>query len=146
MVLDFLWRDAVTDAVAEVEEFSNVVVAAVGVPNKGQGQRTAQRLGNGTVRCPPEPTGQLAPPWGCRVELDAGQVVCRSLGIDVLQFECHSTFQEAVPGGSRHLCTASQDDDTEDCLLAQRSQGDRPQLVRDLIKPVQDHRDAGRSH
>jgi hypothetical protein len=58
-----------------------------------------------------------------------------------LQLDCHGTFHEAIFGGCGYLGAASQHHDTENCLLAQRTHGDRPQLVRYLIEPVQYHRD-----
>ncbi|HJY68228.1 MAG TPA: hypothetical protein VJ254_15990 [Streptosporangiaceae bacterium] len=58
-----------------------------------------------------------------------------------MQLERHSTFQETMFGGGRYLGTASQHDDTESCLPAQRPQDDRPQVSRNLIEPVQDHSD-----
>ena len=85
-------------------------------------------------------------PRGARVELDARQVVRRRGRIDVLQFERDGTLQEALPGRGRHLGAAGQDHETDDGLLAQRPQGDRPQLLRDLVEPVQDHRDPACPH
>jgi len=145
LVLDVLSRN-VADGIAEIEKLADVVAAAVGVADQGQGQRTAQRLGDGAARLAAQPPGEFAPPAWRRVELDAGQVVRRRSGVDGPQFQRGGTLQEALPGGDRHLETPGQDHDADDGLLAQRPQGDRPQVLRDLIEPVQERRDPARLH
>ena len=144
MVLDVLPRN-VADGIAEIEELADVVAAAVGIADQGQCQRIAQRLGDGAARLAAQAAGELAPSTRRWVKLDARQVVRRCGSIDGLQFQRGGTLQKALLGRSRHLETAGQDHDTQVCLLAQGPQGDRPQLLRDLIEPIQDHRDpAGR--
>ena len=145
MVLDILPRN-VADGIAEIEELANVVAAAVGVADQGQCQRIAQGLGDGAARFAAQAAGEFAPPTRRWVKLDARQVVRRRGSIDRLQFQRDGTLQKALLGRSRHLETAGQDHDTQDRLLAKRPQGDRPQILRDLIEPIQDHRDPARLH
>ena len=143
---DALPRCALAVGVAEVEELADIVAAAVGVPDQGQGQRQAERPGDRAAGCAAEAVGQLTPTGGRRVALDAGQVIRGYLGTHVLQFEDDGPLQELLAGGGRHLVAPAQDDDPEVRLVAERPQRERPELFRDLIEPVQDRRDPGRPH
>ena len=89
---------------------------------------------------------QLTPPGRRRVALDAGQVIRCDGGVHVPQFQRDGSVQELLAGRGRHLIAAAQHHHPEVGLVAQRPQRGRPELRRDLIEPVQDHRDLGGPH
>jgi hypothetical protein len=101
----------VVAGIAEIEKLANIVAAAVGVADQGQGQRQADRPGDRAARGAAEAAGQLTPPGRRRVALDARRVIRGHLGAHVLQFEHDRPLQKLLAGGGRHLIAPAEDDD-----------------------------------
>jgi hypothetical protein len=75
------------------------------------------------------------------VELGAGEVAGGGTGVDVLQLDGRRALQHGPGRGISHLGAAGQKHQPEGCLLAERPQHGWPQILGDLIQPVQDHHD-----